>query len=124
MVAILGRSVERRAQPCRNLLDMVPQRNREWLATQTGEVKVLAPRYGTSGLGRWVATRLRNTSIPIKLGEIGSAVWQACDGDTTVGQIAKQLEERFGAQVAPVHERLAKFFSELERNRFIRWGCD
>ena len=57
----------------------------------------------------------------IKLDEIGSAIWRACDGKNTVYDISRKLEAEFGAKVNPVYERLSLFFRELERSKFIRW---
>jgi hypothetical protein len=105
----------------RNLLEMIPCRIQEWRLDETGEVRILVPRYGTSSLGRWVAARLGRRHITVNLDRLGSAVWQACDGVTTVGGIAARLETEFGEQAAPVQERLAIFLRELERGRLIRW---
>ncbi len=111
----------RSAQPSRNLLEMVPRRDQEWIDTEEGLVKILIPRYGRSRLGRWVAGRLSRPNIPVRLDEVGSSVWRACDGIATVQEIASTVEARFGDRIAPVHERLGKFFAALERGRFIRW---
>jgi Coenzyme PQQ synthesis protein D (PqqD) len=105
----------------RNLLEMVPERNREWVAAESGEVRVLEPRYGRSAAGRWLAARVARPNIEIKLDELGSAVWRACDGRTSVGQIADGLREEFGDRIEPATERLARFFRGLERTKFIRW---
>jgi hypothetical protein len=105
----------------RNLLEMVPHRREEWCLTESGEVRILVPRYGRSSLGRWVAARLRRPHITVNLDRLGSAVWKACDGETSVGGIADRLEETFGDDAAPIHERLETFLQELERGRFIKW---
>jgi len=105
----------------RNLLEMVPHRNEEWRLTESGEVRILVPRYGRSSLGRWLAARLGRSHITVNLDRLGSAVWQACDGSTSVGGIADRLEEAFGEDAAPIHERLETFLQELERGRFIKW---
>jgi hypothetical protein len=100
---------------------MIPIRTREWTVADNGSVAVLVPRYGRSGLGRWLAGRIGRPNIPVNLDEIGSAVWLACDGSTTVGEIMRRLEARFGARVDPVRPRVAGFFKELERGGLIRW---
>ncbi len=104
-----------------NLLEMIPRRNREWLDGDDGRVRILVPRFGRSAAGRRLAALVGRPHIPVRLDEVGSSFWRRCDGRATVGQIARGLEERFGATVAPVHERLARFVAELERSRFIRW---
>jgi hypothetical protein len=99
----------------------VPERNRRWLSSGPGEVRVLEPRYGHTALGRWLARSLRRPDIEIKLDELGSAVWEACDGRATVGDIVRHVRDRFGDQVEPAHERLGRFLHQLARNRLIRW---
>ena len=111
----------RRREASRNLLEMVPERILEWTDSGDGKVKVLVPRYGGSRLGRWIAGRIGRPHISVNLDDIGSSVWLACDGRATVQEIARSLESEFGERIAPVHERLGKFFAELERGRLIRW---
>jgi hypothetical protein len=111
----------RKEQPARNLLEMVPCRGHEWADGGAGRIKVLVPRYGASRLGRWVAARVARPHIPVNLDDVGSSVWRACDGRATVREIAERIEEEFGERIAPVHERLSKFFTEMERGRLIRW---
>jgi hypothetical protein len=56
----------------------------------------------------------------VHLDEVGSFVWQRCDGQATVAEIAQAMEQRFGARVAPALERLALFLRQLEGGRMIR----
>jgi hypothetical protein len=79
------------------------------------------PRYGAGRLGHWIARRLDRPYIFVNLDDIGSSVWRACDGRATVQEIARTIEAEFGERIAPVHERLGKYFAELERGRLIRW---
>ncbi len=107
--------------PTPNLLEMIPQRDREWIEGKDGRVRILSPRFGRNTVGRRIASFLGRPHINVRLDSVGSAIWHECDGRATVGQIAGRLTERFGDSVAPVHERLARYFGELERSRFIRW---
>jgi Coenzyme PQQ synthesis protein D (PqqD) len=109
------------AEPVRNLLEMVPERNREWRLGPDGAVRVLEPRFGASRLGRWLAERLGAAPIEVRLDPLGTAVWEACDGATTVGDVLLRLQQRFGPAIEPADERLARFLRELERTRFITW---
>ncbi len=110
-----------RDRPAPNLLQMIPRRDREWSVGEDGRVRILAPRFGPRRLGRRVASLIGRPHIPVRLDDVGSVVWQDCDGTSTVGQIARRLEGTFGDAVAPVNDRLARFFAELERSRFITW---
>ena len=55
----------------------------------------------------------------IHLDEIGSFVWKAIDGTKTTDEIATELSENFGKKVAPVSERLEKYFKILSEYKFI-----
>lgn len=98
---------------------MVPVRTRDSRQDEAGHAVVLEPRYGGSALGRWLAGLTTRPFIEIRLDEFGSAVWDSCDGERPVAEIARRLEARFGERVAPVHDRLAEFLRTLERTRFI-----
>jgi hypothetical protein len=102
-------------------LERVPERARRWRSSGPGQVRVLEPRYGHTTLGRWLAKSLRSPDIEIKLDELGSAVWDACDGRATVGDIVHHVREVLGDRIEPAHERLGRFLHPLERNRLIRW---
>lgn len=62
---------------------------------------------------------MKNPYFRIKLDEIGSAVWEMCDGEKTVREIGECLHQRFKDKIEPVYDRLAVFLQTLERNRFI-----
>ena len=113
--------MRRVTRPAPNLLEMIPRREREWAAGEDGRIRILVPRFGQNPLGRRLAAWIGRPHIPVRLDIIGSAIWQACDGTSTVDQIARHLETRFGEEVAPALDRLARFLSELERSRFISW---
>jgi hypothetical protein len=104
----------------RDLGDCVPARARAWDTDDDGSVLILVPRYGDSRPGRWLARVLSRPDLRIRLDELGSAVWLACDGRVTVREIAGGIERRFGARVAPVAERLATFLEDLCRRGMIR----
>ena len=86
-------------------------------------VRVLVPRYGRSQIGRWLAQRLGRPHVPVQLDEVGSEVWEACDGATPVSGISARLKKRFGDSFDPDHERLARYLRQMERQRLIRWDA-
>jgi hypothetical protein len=104
----------------RNLLTMRPRHLRKWEKTEGGRVVVFKPKFGDHAIGRWFMARMRNPYYRIKLDDFGSVVWEMCDGQATVKEIGKTLQERFGERVDPVYDRLAVFFQQLERSRLIR----
>jgi hypothetical protein len=55
----------------------------------------------------------------IDLDEIGSFVWQLCDGTKNVEEITKIAEEHFVEKIAPAKERTEKFIQQLFNARLI-----
>ena len=55
----------------------------------------------------------------IHLDEIGSFVWPLIDGEKTITEIGKAVENRFGDKANPLYERLVKYFRILESYHFI-----
>ena len=55
----------------------------------------------------------------VHLDEIGSFVWPLLDGNKTVLEIGKSVEERFGDKAKPLYERLVEYFRILESYHFI-----
>ncbi|RME01591.1 MAG: PqqD family protein [Calditrichaeota bacterium] len=104
-----------------NFLELVPERSLEWITSEEGHVKLLVPKYGKSSFGVWLAKQLQKPYMYIKLDAIGSAVWKACDGHSTVYEIAQKLKAEFGDDIEPIYDRLGQFFRELERSKFIKW---
>jgi len=101
--------------------DMVPERLREWETGEGDLVSVLRPRYGTSRFGLWLANRIGKPWVRVRLDDVGSTAWKACDGTATVEKIAGRLREAFGERIEPAGERLGAFLVGLERNGLIRW---
>ncbi len=55
----------------------------------------------------------------VHLDENGSFIWPLLDGEKTILDIGKLVEEKFGEAAHPLYERLAKFFQILESYNFI-----
>lgn len=55
----------------------------------------------------------------VHLDEMGSFVWPLLDGEKTILEIGKAVEEKFGDKAKPLYERLAEYFRILESYRFI-----
>lgn len=111
----------KRAKKDVNLLDLVPRRIAGHEVDESHIVTVLMPRFGNRLLQRWLTPKFRSTYIKIKLDDIGSEVWLLCDGARNVGEIAALAREKFGERIEPCHDRLALFFKQLERARFIAY---
>jgi hypothetical protein len=74
--------------------------------------KILSPRWS------WLLRMMKRPTFRVKLDARGTAVWQACDGTRTVGQVAEVVTGRFPAEPDTVL-RTALFLRELARGGFI-----
>jgi hypothetical protein len=55
-----------------------------------------------------------------QLDAYGSLIWQLCDGDHTVEQIARAVEDRFHEQFEPAAPRTVRFIELLARRGLLR----
>jgi hypothetical protein len=103
-----------------NLLTLTPVQAVPWEPDENDFVVLLAPKFRNRLVVRWILPRLPKPNVRVTMDEVGSFVWRLCDGTTTVGTIVRQLGEKFGQEFDPTHDRIAKFFLHLERERLIR----
>lgn len=66
---------------------------------------------------RWLVKK--PTISDMALDELGSAVWLFIDGKSTVFDIGKKLEDKFGDKCMPVNERLIMYIRYLNRRGWI-----
>lgn len=57
----------------------------------------------------------------IHLDKFGSFVWQQIDGEMSITEIGKLVDEAFGEEAHPLYERLAQYFRILDSYRFVQW---
>ncbi|MBQ2898082.1 MAG: PqqD family protein [Clostridia bacterium] len=55
----------------------------------------------------------------IHLDEMGSFIWKHLDGETSLVDIGKLVEEKFGEKANPLYERLSKYISILQSYGFV-----
>lgn len=96
-----------------------PRRRLDWREAEDGRCVVLRPTLGEGRAGRWLAARLGNPRYRIRLDDVGSFIWKACDGGTSLEAIAGRLRDAFGARVEPAEERLARFVQAMLRSRMV-----
>ena len=96
-----------------------PRRRLDWRETEDRCCVVLRPKFGESRAGRWLAGRLGDPCYRIRLDDVGTFIWKACDGQTPLTVIAARLHGAFGDRVEPADERLARFIQTLLRSRMI-----
>jgi hypothetical protein len=104
------------------ILDTVPERLVEWEKDSEKKIAVLlVPRFRKGFLKKWLQPRVKRPYIRLSLDDIGSCVWENCDGKRTVREIGKVVEDTFGERVKPVDNRITYFFNTLYKSQFVRY---
>ena len=100
----------------------IPERLLDWEKDSASERAVLlVPRFRKGLLKKWLQPKLKKPFMKVKLDEIGTFVWEQCDGKTKVEDIASALGQKFGDRVQPAEDRLKLFFGTMYRSDFIRY---
>ncbi|NLI89292.1 MAG: PqqD family protein [Epulopiscium sp.] len=103
----------------KNMLEMIPSRNEDidW------EIKndlVVLTKYRTRKIDKIMNKLFRTTLVShTELEELGSFIWQECDGVQNIYSISKKMEEHFGDRASPVLDRLLVYMRTLSDNNFI-----
>ena len=58
----------------------------------------------------------------IRLEGQGSYVWQCIDGESSIYEIGKKVEKKFGKEAEPLYERLSQFMETLSRVGYIEFA--
>ena len=103
-----------------DLMELIPVRLFEWETDkETNNVIVIRPKF-TSKLGKKLLLPLFGRKyFRIKLDALGSKLWQMADGEHTVGDILKALQEEF-TEEPDLAKRLTIFVHQLVREKFIQ----
>jgi hypothetical protein len=104
-----------------NLLDVIPERTREFRDEENGTVTVFIPRFGDGRVGSVLERLFRSAPVALHLDEMGTAVWRLCDGRRSVYEIGGSLQTQFGERIDPVYERLGAFLHQMKRAGIIEW---
>lgn len=110
------------AKPVKNLYELVPVQIRPFERMDDGTVDVLLPRYGGGPVARVLKSFLSNKPVRIRLDDVGTGVWDLCDGSRSVHEIGLHLHEAFGDRIEPVYDRLALFLEQMRQQGLIAWG--
>jgi len=105
--------------PSLNLLDLKPTRSLQWETEGNEQVVLLVPKFRNGFSAKWIMPRLTHPFIRVKLDEQGSVVWNLCDGNSTIFDIANKLKEKFGEDFDPQYERIRRFIMQLAKDDFL-----
>jgi len=102
-----------------NLLELIPDKNIKSEKSEDGFSVLLKPKYRHPLFVKHVLPHMKRPNYKINLDDIGTFIWDLCDGKNTVEEIGNKLKETFGDKVEPLYDRLRIFFQNLEKNKFI-----
>ena len=90
----------------------------------TDGVVLLAPRFDSGLLGRFLQPRLRpeRAHIRVKLDARGSWIWSRVDGRRRIAEIVEGFGDAFPEDGEQVEDRVCRFLYEMERERFVRFA--
>ena len=103
------------------LMKALPLRNQlvEWKADDKGEVALTIPQNHKA----WLRILARIFSLPDKrvivLDDVGSYVWQLCDGQKSLSQISKQVSEKYNLTVKEAEMSLVEYLRTLGKRGII-----
>lgn len=102
-----------------NYLESKPRRNEKFSwSVENGKITLEIENKGA--WNRLFQKLLKKPRISyIHLDEMGSFIWPLFDGEKTILDIGKAVEEKFGDAAQPLYERLAKYCQILESYHFI-----
>ena len=100
-------------------LDLYPIRQYQYEASQEGMITVLVP-HSENWLTKRILPKPKNPAQRIQLDELGSFVWNLCDGKYSVQEICQNMEESFKGRVDSVQERTVLFVQQMYQQNFIK----
>ena len=103
-----------------NLLELRPLRLQRWESREGDLITLLIPKFKNRWAARWILPRMARPDFKVRLDALGSFIWQRCDGQQTVKEIADGIGEKFGPETDPRCDRLALFLSRLASRKIIQ----
>lgn len=64
--------------------------------------------------------KLSSKPYKIDLDEIGSYIWNLCDGKNNVEQITEISREHFKDKIEPANERVELFIKQMNKNKLVK----
>lgn len=99
--------------------DVYPVRDCEH-ETNDKLITVLYKKKKLSVIERLFFKKLNNKPYKIDLDEIGSFIWNLCDGQNNVQQIIDISREHFKDKIEPANERVELFIKQMNKNKLVK----
>ncbi len=100
-------------------IHLYPIRKLEYETDEKGLAVIIVP-HPENWLTRKLLPKPKSPAGRIHLDEIGTFVWEKCDGSHTVQEICEAMVAEFGDKVEPVKERAVLFLQQLYKQEFIQ----
>ncbi len=105
----------------KNYLEKIPMRHKDIQWTEE-EGKVTLQIENTGFFNRVAQKFFKRPKISyVHMDEMGSFIWPLLNGEETIVELGKHVDEHFGEKAHPLYERLAKYIQILESYHFIQW---
>jgi hypothetical protein len=105
----------------KNYLDKIPKRS-EKISWSDYNNKVTLEIENKGIFNRIAQKIFRKPRISyVHLDEMGGFIWTVIDGEKSILELGKIVEEKFGEEASPLYERLSKYCRILESYGFISW---
>ncbi len=104
-----------------NLLELIPYHTKAYERQPDATIHVLYPKFQIK-LFKWLLQYLKNPFFHIRLDPLGSAVWEAIDGQKNVAQISEVVGNQLQTTIDEAWQlRVAKFIEHLYRGDLIHF---
>ena len=100
------------------ILELYPIRNCEH-EINDGLMTVLFVKKKLNIIERTFFKKISSKPYKIDLDEIGSFIWQLCDGKNSVDDIIKISKDKFEDKIEPAEERTVKFIKQMNKNKLV-----
>jgi hypothetical protein len=101
-----------------DLLELKPRRLYSSEFAEKGRIVILVPQQQNK-FAQWFMPNKNKINDRIKLDILGSFVWNNCDGNKTVRDIAEQMKQEYGKYAEPIDERVNNYINQLSSNNLI-----
>jgi hypothetical protein len=102
-----------------NFLDYIPEKAIDSGSADDGHIYLIKEKSKNRLIKKLIDLLGRSQNMHIHLDAQSSEAWRHSDGQNTVADIARLVQQKFGAAADPCYERTAKYFAIMKSNGFI-----
>ncbi len=100
-------------------LHLFPITQMEYERDDNNRIVVLVP-HNDNWLTRTILPNPKKPAKKVHLDEVGTFVWERCDGNLSIAEICDHLHNEFGEKVNPVEERTVMFVQQMFQAKFLK----